>query len=265
MESERYDYSEFYDHTYLTTTSTSAHEIVSAVWTLIQPSSVVDIGCGVGLFLSAFAAKGVKDLCGIDGEWVKAQDLRIPQEAFIVRDLRQPVRLNRRFELAVCLEVAEHLPAAAAPVIVESLAELAPVILFSAAVPQQGGFGHLNEQWPEYWTDLFARHGFVAVDCIRPRIWDNAKVLFWYAQNCLLFVRKEQLGAYPVVQRELEQPLRLPLAVVHPRAFLYHHECVAAQRAQQQSLQWIVLQLKIWLARRLQRLRKAEMVGPAGS
>ena len=71
------------------------------------------------------------------------------------------------------LEVAEHIPPECADIFVESLTwGLAPVIMFSAAVPGQGGTLHLNEQWPAYWASKFAQHGYVLIDCLRPQLWD---------------------------------------------------------------------------------------------
>src|SRR5205085_11975533 len=109
-------------------------------------------------------------------------------DRFRAIDLREPFELPRTFDLAVSLEVAEHLPASSASAFVESLTRLAPAVLFSAAVPHQGGWNHLNEQWPQYWAEIFARHGFFPVDCLRERFWDRPNVRWWYAQNMVLYL-----------------------------------------------------------------------------
>jgi SAM-dependent methyltransferase len=166
----------------------SARNVVPIVMELIQPGSVVDVGCGIGTWLAAFAEHNVADYIGIDGEYVERSQLLIPPERFVSRDLSEPVELDRHFDLAVALEVAEHLPAASGRGFVQSLTHLAPVILFSAAVPGQGGTHHVNEQWPSYWASFFAEHDFVSVDAVRPRIWENKDVAWWYRQNTLLFV-----------------------------------------------------------------------------
>jgi SAM-dependent methyltransferase len=166
----------------------SARTVVPIVMELIQPGSVADIGCGIGTWLAVFAENGVADYIGIDGDYVDRSQLLIPPERFVGRDLAEPIELDRRFDLAVSLEVAEHLPAASARVLVGSLVRLAPVVLFSAAVPGQGGTHHVNEQWPSYWASFFAEHGFVLVDAVRPRIWEKKDVAWWYRQNTLLFV-----------------------------------------------------------------------------
>lgn len=77
---------------------------------------------------------------------------------------------RRNFDLAVSLQVAEHLPPSSAKGFIDSLAKLAPVVLFSAAIPLQAGAEHLNEQWPEYWAALFKTHDYLPIDCIRGRM-----------------------------------------------------------------------------------------------
>jgi SAM-dependent methyltransferase len=166
----------------------SARIVVPIIMELIHPRSVVDLGCGIGTWLAVFAEQNVADYVGIDGDYVDRSQLLIPPERFLGRDLTEPVELDMRFDLAVSLEVAEHLPAASAQVLVASLTQLAPVILFSAAVPGQGGTHHVNEQWPSYWASLFAERDFVTVDAVRPRIWEKKDVAWWYRQNTLLFV-----------------------------------------------------------------------------
>ena len=126
----------------------------------------------------------------------------------IAADSAQPLRLDRRFDLVVTLEVAEHLPKTDASTFVQSLTELGPVVLFSAAIPFQGGENHLNEQWPDYWAHLFHNRGYRAVDCLRKKTWHNDKVEPWYAQNILLFVHPDEIASSPRLcqlnQREAE-------------------------------------------------------------
>jgi SAM-dependent methyltransferase len=211
---------DFFNDEYVVFVSVSADEIVKTLWSIIQPTSVVDVGCGIGLFLAAFAAKGVKELCGIDGPWVTPEQLHISREQFIAHDLTAPIHLERHFDLVMCLEVAEHLPSESAPTLVESLVRLGQVVLFSAAVPLQGGVSHINEQWPEYWVALFAKSGYQAVDCIRRRIWENKKVLWYYSQNAILFVEESFLQTHDGLRSEFERPTGMPLSVIHPRRLL---------------------------------------------
>jgi|HubBroStandDraft_6_1064221.scaffolds.fasta_scaffold321958_2 SAM-dependent methyltransferase len=166
----------------------SPRVVVPIVISLVRPRSVVDVGCGAGHWLSEFQRLGVERVLGLDGAYVDPEWLIIPKSLFRAVDLSKPFRLNERFDLAVCLEVAEHLPETAATGLVDSLVNLSPVILFSAAIPMQGGTHHVNEQWPEYWRRLFQKQGYRMLDVIRKEIWKNAEVKFWYRQNTFLFV-----------------------------------------------------------------------------
>jgi len=152
----------------------------------VQPKRVVDVGCGDGTWLSVFREQGVIDVLGIDGDYVEPENLQIPVHQFMTWNLTQPVLLNQTFDLAVSLEVAEHLPEESAFGFVDTLVRLSDVVLFSAAIPHQGGTNHINEQWPDYWIALFEAQGYIAIDILRGRIWDNAEVQPWYAQNGVL-------------------------------------------------------------------------------
>jgi len=160
---------------------------------LVEPRSVVDVGCGTGVWLNAFRDNGVNHLLGID-HLTKSDVLEIPKSEFMDFDLCLPLRLDRKFDLVVSLEVAEHLPKDSAEVFVESLVSLGEVVLFSAAIPYQQGFHHVNEQWPEYWAELFAAKGFIPVDCIRARVWRNESVEPFYSQNTLLYATHSALA-----------------------------------------------------------------------
>jgi len=166
----------------------SARVIVPLVTGLISPRSVLDVGCGDGTWLDAYRRLGVADYFGVDGDYVR-KVLRVPTDRFAARDLSVPFDLGRRFDLVQSLEVAEHLTPDAAEGFIESLVRHGDTILFSAAVPGQGGTGHLNEQWPDYWGELFLHAGFAAYDWVRPQVWTDQRVAWWYAQNALLFVR----------------------------------------------------------------------------
>jgi SAM-dependent methyltransferase len=198
----------------------SAEAIVPLALQLLPARSVVDVGCGDGSWLAVFRKFGVDEILGIDGEYVDQGLLQIPRDCFQAVDLTKPFGLERVFEMAVSLEVAEHLPADSAPVFVECLTRLAPAVLFSAAIPFQGGTNHINEQWPDKWAALFREHGYLPVDCIRKRIWTNKAVEWWYAQNTLLFVQASLVESNPALKAEFEQTNPEQLCLVHPRQYL---------------------------------------------
>lgn len=182
-------------------------------------NSAVDVGCGVGTWLAVLKEKGVSDIQGIDGPWVAEDLLEIPEQNFLQANLRGPIDLNRRFDLTISLEVAEHLPAEAAQTFVNSLVSLADFVLFSAAIPFQGGTNHINEQWPEYWAQMFRSNGYVALDIIRRRIWNDDRIGAFYRQNIMLYAKRERMQdlRMPILEEYSEL---LPMALVHPDTYL---------------------------------------------
>jgi SAM-dependent methyltransferase len=197
----------------------SAMRVLPHVFELVSPRSIVDVGCGVGTWLAAARELGVVDVCGVDGDHVDRAMLRIPAERFRPLDLTQPFRLDQTFDLALSLEVGEHLPESSAEGFVECLTRLAPAVLFSAAIPKQLGENHVNEQWQTWWIERFRQFSFVALDCIRRRIWDDCAVEWWYAQNTLLMLRVDYLQSSLRLREEWAKSSG-PYAIVHPRAYL---------------------------------------------
>jgi SAM-dependent methyltransferase len=229
--SDRYDGSFFESQSQ--TSRRSAERIVPIVTEALRPRSVVDVGCGVGTWLAAFIASGVDDVLGIDGDYVSLAQLQIPAEKFQPLDLRKPLRIERRFDLAMSLEVAEHLPAARSESLIADLVRLAPAVLFSAAIPGQGGNDHINERWQHEWAAMFATHDFRPVDMVRAPVWSDPNVAFWYAQNTLLYVSPEI---------DLGDDRSLPLQIVHPQQFA---ERLAYEQLQQRTLGELVAALPL--------------------
>jgi SAM-dependent methyltransferase len=197
----------------------SARVVIPILLQFVQPRTVIDVGCGIGTWLSVFRELTISDVWGVDGNYVDRERLLIPKERFVAAELTKSFRSAKTFDLVVSLEVGEHLPGDAAATFVETLTSLGPVVLFSAAIPFQGGTDHINEQWPEYWVRLFQQRGYVVVDCLRPKVWADPTVLPCYAQNVFLYVRSDRLDAYPRLQRELERGRCGGLSVVHPALY----------------------------------------------
>jgi SAM-dependent methyltransferase len=198
----------------------SAEIIVPLVLKLLPVKSVVDIGCAEGAWLAVFCKLGVNDVLGVDAEHIGDAVLQIPKDRFQAIDLSNPFTLGQTFDLAISLEVAEHLPGQSAAGFVESLTRLAPVVLFSAAIPFQGGNQHVNEQWPDKWAELFKKHDYLPIDFIRKQIWQNEAVEFWYVQNILLFVRADLLETNATLSAEFQRTSPDQLRLVHPRQYL---------------------------------------------
>jgi SAM-dependent methyltransferase len=197
----------------------SAAKIAPILIDLVRPTSVVDVGCGVGTWLAEFARLGTATIRGLDGDWVPREQLQIPADRFTPADLATPPALGERFDLAICLEVAEHLPESAAKTLVQALVGLAPVVAFSAAIPLQAGTDHINCQWQSWWAALFAAHKYEPIDAVRRRVWRDPDVEFWYAQNLLLYASPEALNASSRLRDELARGAPCQPDVVHP--FLY--------------------------------------------
>ena len=167
----------------------------------ISPSSVLDVGCGAGAWLSVWKQQGCQ-VFGLDGAYVNRDDLLIAADEFFAQDLREEFVLQRKFDLAQCLEVAEHLPGKAAPGLVKALCRHADIVFFSAAPPGRGGESHVNEQPYSYWRDLFQSKGFVMYDPLRERLAGHHGVKPWYRYNSFVYVREEAL---PETHRALAQ------------------------------------------------------------
>jgi SAM-dependent methyltransferase len=197
----------------------SAERVLPRVLAMVQPSSVVDFGCGSGGWLATAAALGVADIQGVDGAWVVPDTLEFPGERFRAVDLAAPLDLGRRYDLAFCLEVAEHLPPDAAPVLVDTLTAHAPAVLFSAAIPGQGGEGHVNEAWQSFWQALFTERGFECFDVLRGPLWTDPAIEVWYRQNLLLFVRQGDLAKTGRLPARPVDPSAAALDLVHPELF----------------------------------------------
>jgi len=213
--SEVYNLSFYQQH--LAGSLTSARIMLPLLYRYAQPRSVVDVGCGLGPWLKAAMELGATDVLGIDGDYVDRGALLIAEENFRPADLRERIRTDRRFDLAISMEVAEHLPYERSETFIGDLVALSDVVLFSAALPYQGGTDHINEQWLEFWAILFRRHGYLPYDFLRGQCWSNPDVEFWYSQNVIVFCAAEY-GArtFPAEFMTSGYPLSRP----HPLTFL---------------------------------------------
>ncbi|MEM9147317.1 MAG: methyltransferase domain-containing protein [Pseudomonadota bacterium] len=215
-------------------TVSAARKVLGIVFSMHQINSVCDVGCGVGTWLKVAGELGAETVFGYEGDWVDRNALVIPDDRVKVADLSVPLVTEARYDLAISLEVAEHLPPDRAGSFVSDLCGLSDRVLFSAAIPHQGGTGHVNERWQSYWAGLFAQHGHRPVDAVRPLVWTDTTVPWWYRQNAILYVR----GA-PGAEAQVQQ-----LDLVHPEQFLELENATLSRAAK-----------KVWPALK-RRLRK---------
>ena len=196
--------------TYAPWVKTSANQLLS--YLDLKDKTVVDFGCGRGTWLEMALSHGASRVLGLDTHALENETQRIPVQYV---DLAQTVHLEEKFDFAMCLEVAEHLPPSSASVLVSSLCQAAHIVVFSAAIPGQGGMYHLNEQPPAYWNELFLTHQFECYD-FRTLFWNDALIQPWYRCNTLVFAHRDaakRLGN--LTQYKVQTPLHL----VHPDIF----------------------------------------------
>ena len=210
--------SKFYSSRHETTLYTADTILSLLLKHLPAISSAVDIGCGVGTWLSVLKEKGVNDIQGVDGNWVDPDLFEIPKDSFQQIDLNNGLQLTGSYDLAICLEVAEHLPHEKAQDFIQSLTGLSDFVLFSAAIPFQGGNNHVNEQWHDYWVDLFSACHYERYDFIRAKIWNDDRIPFWYRQNIMLFVKNDRKSDIRIESAGSNGDA-FPLCVVHPELY----------------------------------------------
>jgi SAM-dependent methyltransferase len=194
-----------------------------------HPKSVLDVGCGEGWWARTGVEEGYVDSAtGIDGPWGGAAIDEVEADYHIdfmameldhhSLDTTAPVpvdTLGRRFDLAICLEVAEHLYEPDA--LVKWLTKCADVVVFSAAIPGQPGAGHVSCRWQKQWAEAFeAVDDWIAADSVRPGIWYEPRIEWWYRQN--VFVAYTTQHPQRTIHRDV-------LSMVHPEMWAVRRVC----------------------------------------
>jgi SAM-dependent methyltransferase len=189
----------------------AAEKILPSVIEKYQIKSVLDVGTGIGTWLKVCNDLGIKDFLGVDGNWVDRSMLKIPDKYFLEFDLTNKLILKRKYDLVICLEVAEHIPSNYANVFIENLVNHSDIILFSAAIPGQEGQNHLNEQNLSYWIEKFEKFGFSCNDFIRDFFWNDTEIEWWYRQNAFIFSKNK---IDPIYTKHI-----IPNQYIHPELF----------------------------------------------
>jgi SAM-dependent methyltransferase len=217
--------------------SRAAQRILSYVIGTFSPRSYLDVGSGIGNWARTAQDLGVADVLAVDGPWTKRENLAIDPSCFRVVDLERRQDFGRRFDLAISVEVAEHVSESAADDFVATLTDHADLVLFGAAIPGQGGYQHINEQWQSYWIAKFVSKGFLAADLIRPRFWLDREIPVFYRQNTFVFVNKERSDLVSIVrgQRPNFEGERI-LDAAHPEKF---EEVARYRTAADKFTRWI--------------------------
>ncbi|MFA6995137.1 MAG: methyltransferase domain-containing protein [Patescibacteria group bacterium] len=175
--------------------ASSAFEFTALVLKYYTPASLVDIGCGAGIYLKEFNKKGIKNLLGLDGSPAAGEEFLLDKHKLVIFDLAKKYKFKKKYDLALCLEVAEHLREKDADVLIETITEAADNIIFSAAVPGQGSrsIGHINEQPHNYWIEKFKNKNFSYLKLRTEKMRAEMKargVVWWIVNNLMIFELK---------------------------------------------------------------------------
>lgn len=202
-----------HDDNYYNGSYKSAIEILSVLKQFISPKTIIDVGGGIEAWSNAaseiFKTKAILCIDEISRENVEGIN-------FLKYNIEDPIIVEDRADLAICLEVAEHIKEEKADVLIKSLTDISDFVLFSAAIPGQGGNGHINEQIPRYWATKFYNYGYLPIDLIRKRIWDNKNVCWWYKQNTILYVKQDIVAFNDLLTKEFTDSIFERLLMVHP-------------------------------------------------
>jgi hypothetical protein len=188
----------------------SAAQIIPYLVDQYRPKSIVDVGCCQGVWLAEAKAYGVKFVLGIDGPHIRREALCIDESEFLASDFECDFpKTHIIFDMALCLEVAEHLTPGCGDRLVEWLCSHAKVIVWSAAIPGQAGVNHINEQWPSVWLPKFGKWGFYPSLKIRDHFWYAPSVSMCIRQNIMIYAcyRSPDDGR--------------PIDIVHPQVYLF--------------------------------------------
>ena len=213
------DYNDNFHKVHFQESLNSAKEIVPIILSYFKPDSVLDVGCGLGTWLTIFEQNGC-EIFGIDGDYVKKEDLVIDINKFKDLDLNLKFDLHKKYDLVTSLEVAEHILPSNAKLFVDSLCQHSDLVLFSAAIPGQEGTLHYNEQCNEYWVEIFSQNGYQCIDFLRHEIWNIKNVSWWYRQNILFFLKESEIEN-PIFKLLVKEKNQFKNTYVHPELFLY--------------------------------------------
>ena len=188
----------------------SAEIITDVLYDFFHPKRLVDLGAGCGVYGHRFAKHGV-EVVSIDGV-IPPADISYPVP-IQMRDLTEPFEnVWGAFDLALCLEVAEHIPEALSETFLDNATRFSDRLVLSAAQPNQGGHHHVNERPKRYWVAKLAAKGWAynrretgrlltALTAARPQY-------MWMV---------EQISVYDRVKTSSGRKDRLPFSVEAPR------------------------------------------------
>ena len=188
----------------------SAEIITDILYERFQPKRLVDLGAGCGVYGHRFAQHGV-EVVAIDGVAPPAEHA-YPGPLHL-RDLTTPFEnVWGTFDLALCLEVAEHIPEPLADAFLDNILRFSDRLILSAAQPNQGGHHHVNERPKRYWVAKLAAKGFA----YNRRETGRALTALTQARPPYMWMI-EQISVYDRAKAAAGTKDRLPFSVPAPR------------------------------------------------
>ena len=184
-------YDEKYYKKHETGSYISALQILKYITSFIDIKSVIDFGCGMGTWCKAIEDLGISNILGIDQHIYDSKYMLIPEKNYMRYDLRKELLFSHKVDIAISVEVAEHIEEEYSERFIHNLCMCSDLILFSAALPFQGGTGHVNEKSCTFWANIFNKFKYKPIDCIRPHFWNNKQIEVWYRNNCILYAEKK--------------------------------------------------------------------------
>jgi SAM-dependent methyltransferase len=183
------------------------------------PASVLDIGCRSGAYLKYFASQGASLIRGVDSSERRARYLQLDE--YVQVDLGKPVDLAQTFDLVICVEVIQHIPAQSECTLISSITRHARErIVFSGARAGQPGAGHINCRPISHWLDLFASAGWYP--CLFDSLALRSLSTFpWFRSNLVVLTRAGHDAAVArerlmeLEQQEIKWSKQRPAVITH--------------------------------------------------
>ena len=167
---------------------TSQRLYLEHLQSIIPFKSMCDLGCGPGYWVNVACKMGIEDAMGYDIPIAGGQKRLIEASHLVECDLSELYDFGRRFDLAVSTEVIEHIPQGKEGTFIANCCAASDFVLFSGAIPYQGGVGHVNEHWLEHWNSFFKSNGYVCFDLFREKFWYDPRIQYYYRQNTVFYV-----------------------------------------------------------------------------
>lgn len=195
-------------------------------------SSVVDFGCGTGSWLAAFSYENSNAVInGFDWGEMSEHQYYISPDLIKKVDLSKEVITDRKYDICISLEVAEHLSESCADRMVGNLCEASDFIVFSAAVPGQGGKSHINEKPQSYWKEKFNKRGYLAIDSFREKAWNNERIEVWYRQNVIVYIKNDAI-VENMRKEAISRDIKMITDIIHPSLFYRDNQELALLKKQ---------------------------------